>query len=101
MFIKKYSTALVAETLGLDIQMIMWSMIEKWKSERVKLDYLQVYELSIETACGEVYQKIEHSQEIEAKTETFYYKSTEKPVNAKIYIIDDGEQATMMYNHEY
>jgi len=101
MFDKKYSTQEVAETLGLDIQMILWSMIDKWKKEGVTVDYLQVYELSIECACGEVYQKIKHSQEIPKKTEIFYYKSIDRPVNDKIFIIDEDGTGVMMFSNEY
>lgn len=101
MFEKKHSTREIAETLGLDIQVLLWSLIDKWTNEGIKVDYLQVYELSIECACGEVYQKIEHSQEIPKKTETFYYKNIEKPVNAKIFVIDEDGNGIMMFNSEY
>jgi len=101
MFDKQYSTQEVAETLGLDIQMILWSMIDKWKREGVTVDYLQVYELSVECACGEVYQKIYHHQEIPKKNEVFYYKNIENPITAKIFIIDEDGSGVILFAHEY
>ncbi len=101
MFEKQYSTRKIAEEIGTDLKMIMWSMIEKWKNENVKVDYLQVYELSIEFACGQVYQKIRHSQEISKKTEILYFKNVDCPVNAKIFIIDEDGNGVMMFSHEY
>lgn len=101
MFDKQYSTREVAETLGLDIQIILWEMIDKWIKEDIIVDYLQVYELSIEFACGEVYQKIIHSQEIPNKIETLYYKNVSHPITAKIYIIDEGGNAVMMFSDQY
>ncbi len=76
-------------------------MIDKWKREGVTVDYLQVYELNIECACGEVYQKIYHHQEIPKKNEVFYYKSINRPVNAKIFIIAEDDNGVMMFVDEY
>jgi len=44
---------------------------------------------------------IYHHQEIPKKNETFYYKSIDRPVNAKIFIIDEDGNAVMMFSIEY
>lgn len=101
MFERQYSTREVAETLDLNIQTILWELIIKWKSEGVELDYLQVYDLSMEFLGGEVYQKIIHSQEIPKRTETFYYRNISNPINAKIFVIDEDGNGVMMFSAEY
>ena len=50
---------------------------------------------------GKVYQKIVHYQEFPRLKEEFCYTNISKAVNAKIFVIDDGEQATMMLSNEY
>jgi hypothetical protein len=90
---EKSNDSLLAD-IGLDIQRVLWSLFECWKNESTEVDHVQVFELSVEFACGEVYQKIVHSQE--GKTETFYYKNIYHPVDVTIWIVDSEEGAVMM-----
>jgi hypothetical protein len=101
MFDKRYSTRTVAEDVDLYLQIMMWGMIDDWKMQGKKLDYLQVFVISTECCLGEVYVKIEHHQEIPKIKETSYYKNIANPIDKKIFVIDDGEHATMMFAFEY
>jgi hypothetical protein len=100
MFDIKYATSLVATTVGVDLQIILWELITKWKNENVKLDYRQIYELSVEYAGGEVFQKVTHRQAEPCKTETFYYKTIRHPIDAVIWVVDNKEEAKMMLSSE-
>jgi len=44
---KRYATRRIADKVGLDIQMVLWSMIDQRKAKGVQVDYLQVFQLSI------------------------------------------------------
>lgn len=103
---KRYMTIGVKEEIGLDIQLILWSMIDDIrKNNDVKLDYLQIFELKSVEIEGENLQRITHKQEIPPYTDT-KLASVENPVNGKIFVIsswdEKGEEySTMMLSHEY
>jgi plastocyanin domain-containing protein len=69
MFHPKYATSLVTSTVGIDIQIILWEMIAKWENEDSKVSDFQIYELSVEYAGGEIFQKIVHKQEVPSRVE--------------------------------
>lgn len=101
MFDIKYATSLVASSVGIDLQIILWELITKWKNEDIKLDDLQIYELEAEYAGGEVFQKIIHCQAEPSKTEILYYKTVRHPIDAIIWIVGSEEGAKMMFSSEY
>ncbi len=97
----RYLTSGVATDLSSDLQMILWELLDVKRRQGVELDYLQVFELSIECALGEVFQKIVHSQEVPAFSEIQYHRSISKPINRKVWIIDSDEYVTMLFPTEY
>lgn len=100
MFDNKYMTKRVQEEISLDIQLILYNLIEKWKEEFKELDYLQIFNLSISELNGIRVQKIEHKQEVPDIQETKYYK-IDNPINAKIFVIDENDNSVMMFSEEY
>lgn len=100
MFNNKYTTKTIASEVNLDIQLILWSMIDTWKAQDKKLDYLQVFELSIEHINGKPVQRVVHHQEIPALKHEMLFRVLE-PVDATIWVVDDVEGAVMMYPEEY
>ena len=62
----------------------------------VGADYLQIFELSA-TSEGQI---IVHKQE-QPPYRKEYLIPCEKPLSAKIFAIDDGEYATMLFAEEY
>lgn len=93
---KRYMTCGVVSEIPLDIQLILWELIDKLKI-KIKLDYLQIFELERK---NENTQYIKHIQEVPSyKNEiTFRYDA---PVNKKIYVIDDKTHSTMLLSEEY
>ena len=62
---QRYATATVARSLSNDVQRLLWSILDAFLSEtKEQPDYLQVFELSIESHFGEPMQKIRHFQEV-------------------------------------
>ena len=86
-------TARVSREMDPITQFFLWSCIDMLT---VKADYLQIFEL-VAVPNG---LKVIHSQEVpEYKKE--YLIPCKKPLSAKIFVIDDGQYATMLFADEY
>ncbi len=89
----RYATRGINAEIPLALQLILWKMIDEM--EVAQKDYLQVFTLSTEN--GE--QKIIHEQE-QPDYRKEYVFSTDRLVNAKIFVIDDGDHLTMLLAEE-
>ncbi len=89
-----YATRGINAEIPLALQLVLWKMIDEM--EVAKKDYLQVFILSSEN--GE--QKIVHEQE-QPDYRKEYVFSGDCLVNAKIFVIDDGDHSTMLLAEEY
>ena len=76
-------------------QLLLWELIDEQNALGVELDYLQVFRLEPDGKQ----QKITHSQE-QPPFEREVYLLGPLLVTAKIYVIDDGDYATMMLAEE-
>lgn len=89
---KRYITKGVQADIPFELQIFMWDCIKAVPEP----DYLQIIRLS--DFNGK--QRIIHEQEIpEYKRE--YLLAVNEPINAKVYIIDDGDHSTMLLAEEY
>ena len=96
----KYMTIGVKENVSLDIQLFMWNEIEERINSKERVDYLQVFNLIIiDKERGIV--KIEHSQEVPEYKNTLIIKSRGISNNLKVFVIFEGEYATMVLAYEY
>lgn len=89
----KYLTRGVQSEIPVELQLFMWKCVLTL-SEPV--DYLQIFELS---SCNGN-QKIVHKQE-QPEYSKEYILLIDNPVNAKVYVIDDGDYCTMLLAEEY
>ncbi len=98
----RYMTRGISEEVPLKIQIILWSMVDALRKVK-KLDYLQVFELETigNQEEGSLVQVITHSQEQPKYGRVYYIPILDDGVAGKIYIIDDGEYATMLWADEY
>ena len=93
MFTNRYMTRGVQTEIPIVLQIFMWDCIS---AIPVQKDYLQIFRLS--EADGK--QRIVHEQEVpEYKRE--YLLTVSEPINAKVYVIDDGDHCTMLLAEEY
>lgn len=82
---ERYMTRSIDETVHAEIQMILWRLIDEQANEGMKLDYLQVFELTV--ADGR--QRIVHRQEEpERKREWLYTLQYTTPIEQTIWCID-------------
>ena len=91
----KYLTRGIQEQLTTPLQRALWEMIDHLTIEK---DYLQIFEL---TQISESQIHILHSQEVPAFTSVLFINGNMPKEKLKIYVIDDGEQSTMLLAEEY
>lgn len=91
---ERYLTREVAEQVPIDIQLLMWDLVEKLEEK----DYLQIFEL---TPKGRGSVELVHKQEIPEITSIYKIKNIDIKEKMKLYMIDSGEYSTLMFSHEY
>jgi hypothetical protein len=95
----RYLTKGIGETIPLELQLFMWSEIDK-VTQNNEVDYLQVFEFKIE----DTHIEIEHRQEEPEYKKIFKLKMREEYThlsNLKIFVIDDIDHSTMLLASEY
>ena len=93
----RYKTNGIDSTLSEFMQFLLWEMIDNMN---VKKDYLQIFNLIPIQVNGITVQKIIHTQEQPVYENIVVLNNLTVPINTKIYVIDDGEQTTMMLASE-
>lgn len=88
-----YLTKGISLTLPPETVLLLWQMVADMPEPK---DYLQVFRLSVEQGR----QKVQHEQE-QPPYERLFLFSCSQPVEAKVYVIDDGEHSTMLFAEEY
>ncbi len=91
---QRYLTKGVQAEIPFELQLFMWALIAQLPEPK---DYLQIFRLSVSEKGN---QHIVHEQEVPAYSRE-YEVQTDTPVNAKVYVIDDGEHSTMLLAEEY
>ena|SRR5699024_1733461 len=95
---KRYMTRMIAEVVHVEIQKILWDLIDEQRKNGLELDYLQVFELNAKD--GEQY--VVHRQEVPERSEkrVFQLKHT-IPINQTIWCIDSDEYQMMLFPSDY
>lgn len=95
----RYITKGFQNTIPVETQLILFHMIDSIKDAH-KLDYLQVFDLTVEKYGNLNLQKIVQSQEQPTWSKTVYYP-LENLVTAKVFVIDDEDHHTFLLANEY
>ena len=92
----RYVTRGINGSVNYELQLLLWDLIDQLDVEQ---DYLQVFKL--EDKKGEV--KLTHRQEEPDYSKDYILKAKEFSIEMdnKIFVIDDGDYATMMFASEY
>ena len=90
----KYLTRGVSQTIPGWLVILLWHLIAAMQTE--SKDYLQVFRLQ-KTGQG---QRITHTQEQPPYSRELFVPCTDA-VNAKLFVIDDGDHSTMLLAEEY
>ena len=90
---QRYLTRGVQTAIPFELQFFMWECIGKLPEPK---DYFQVFKLTIQDGK----QHISHESE-QPEYHKEYDIDTANPIEAKIYVIDDGTHCTMLLAEEY
>lgn len=97
----RYMTRGVQESVPLDLQIAIWSLIDRRKEgNQPELDYLQVFDCSVDFIGDRPVQQIIHSQEAPTYSQGHRFAILE-PTTTKVWVIDDGHHSTMLLPSEY
>ncbi|ELK39419.1 hypothetical protein D478_24483 [Brevibacillus agri BAB-2500] len=92
----------VNEVVPVELQLILWSILEKRQERGDQLDFLKVFELSAEWVDGEPLQKVINRQEQPFHREVFYVDHTENlAIGVTVWIVDSRTYSTMLLPEEY
>lgn len=101
----RYMTKGIAKSLPFLYQILLWNTIDKLRDSEKKLDYLQVFEIKTTDNPDREGKllSITHSQECPRYRKQYVLPVSKdsESINGKIYVIDDGEYATMLWADEY
>ena len=99
---KRYITRGIQSDIPLLYQMVMFAAINELKVSEIDIDYLQIFQLSVQSIEGEDVQIINHRQEEPEYSEKLEMPIQDKGINEKVYVIDDGaDYITMLLASEY
>ena len=90
----RYLTRGVQVEIPPALQIFMWSCIDSLPEQR---DYFQVFNLE---PVGNM-QHITHSSEQPERKMEYLLAAVDKPISAKVYVIDSVDYSTMLLAEEY
>lgn len=90
---QRYLTKGVQSEIPLELQLFMWECVNRMPEPK---DYFQVFRLE----SLDDFQKITHFSE-QPEYHKEYLIPTDKPITAKVYIIDSDTYSTMLLASEY
>ena len=99
--LQKVITKNIADKINPLLQLYLWMLVEKRIAVGEAVDYLQIFELSVESKDGQPIQKILHRQEQPEYSCTNYFEGLWEPVTGKIWIIDNEDCSTMLFPEDY
>lgn len=94
----RYLSKGVNRKLSIFVQSLLWDMIDEID---ISKDGFQIFNLTPIDVNGVKVQKVVHTQEQPPYTRVVVLNGLTKPINEKIYVIDDGEYSTMILASEY
>ena len=90
---QRLTTRAICERIPFELQIYMWHCIDALDIER---DYLQIFKLFNQSGK----QMMSHEQEVPTYKKEHLLVGYE-PIDARIFVINDGDYATMLFAEEY
>ena len=99
---KRYITANCSSTIGIDLQIMLFGLIDERLAQKAEVDYLQIFELSVDEVNGKKLQVVVHRQEQPEYKQRIVLLHIEEPIDGqKIWVIDSGDYCTMLLPSDY
>ena len=98
----RYVTAGINNDLPLCLQLFLWKCIDELLASGLEVDYLQIFDLFVIESDSKLGKrlKVTHKQEIPEYQKEYILEYVEN-VAGKVFVIDDGDYATMLWSYEY
>ncbi len=95
----RYVSREINKIVSVEIQIVMWGIIDNLKKTEIKLDYLQIFRIKKK----EDKVIVEHEQEVPPYNEQYELQEDNISIehNIKIYVIDSIDYSTMILASEY
>ena len=90
---KRFLTRGVQAEIPMELQLFLWNCIDQLPEERDDFQVFALKEIDGKQHIHHFSEQPEYSKE--------YQISTEKPITAKVYVIDDIDHSTMLLAEEY
>ena len=97
----RYVSRAIADAVAVDIQQLVWALLDERVKSKEELDYLQVFDLAMESMMGECIQKVLHQQEQPFYENLTVHRTFSMPLTMTIWVIDDGDRTTMLVPSDY
>lgn len=95
---KRYMTREIANEIDMEVQILLWNLIDLQRRNNLELDYLQIFQLTEQDGK----QQIIHLQEVpERKKEYLIKLDYTLPINNTIWCVDDVTHQTMLFPSDY
>jgi hypothetical protein len=99
---QRYVTRGINDTVTPELQLIIWALLDGQIRSGLSMDYLQVFDLTMESLGRQKVQGITQSQEQPERTKHSRFPSNDDPQQGiTVWIIDSGEYVTMLLPSEY
>ena len=92
-----YITKGISSRIPKVVQLLLFCILEETKESGITMDYFQVFELKTK---GDKLEISHYQEEPEYRTEKIYMPF-DMDIDEKVYIIDSGENITMLLPSEY
>ncbi|PGS96101.1 hypothetical protein COC98_19085 [Bacillus anthracis] len=94
----RFATKAVQNIIPFELQQFLWLIIDCRKTAEDRLDYLQVFELRSDYEHQRVYNTQEYpSLQLEYK----FKLNSKEMINCNVWLVDNGEYATMLLPSDY
>lgn len=95
---KRYMTRMINDIVHIEIQTLLWHLIDEQRKAKLELDYLQVFELK----ARHNKQHITHRQELpERQSQWLFELKSTTPINRTIWCMDSGDYQMMLFPSDY
>ena len=99
MFHNRHLSRGVHNDIPLNIQVMLWELIDKRIANGEEMDYLQIFDLVAKGTKKYPLQYVKHRQEVPPYSKEWTAEYSQ-PITTKIYVIDDGSHCTMLFPEE-
>jgi hypothetical protein len=94
----RYATQQIASNVSVEIQVLLWRIMDSRRNNQEPLDYFQVFHLQ---RSGDM-QRITNKQEQPPMEMVIQLKlKGSQPIDTTIWIMDDGSHCTMLFSNDY